>query len=119
MAAHHDDIPSISSRPSASRSRVPSAATTGTGGRTDGIAAYGCHTTAWSRATRSPQLAVPDTEPACQPVATGDQPVVLASFGRGLPNRTTQDSGGGDRGGGSEAGDDRLQDGVAELGGDL
>ena len=39
MAAHHDDMPSMTCRPSASVSVVPAAATTGTGGTGDGIGA--------------------------------------------------------------------------------
>src|SRR4051794_9134883 len=44
MAHHHDAIPSISSRPSASLSRTPLAETTGNGGTTAGMGPYGCHT---------------------------------------------------------------------------
>ena len=38
-AAHHDDMPSTSSRPSARRSHTPSAATIGSGGTRAGIGA--------------------------------------------------------------------------------
>ena len=43
-AAHHDDMPSISSAPSASRSRTPLASATTSGGYVPGIGAYGCQT---------------------------------------------------------------------------
>ena len=51
--AHHDDMPSTSSRPSASRSRTPCADSTGSGAGRRASAAYGCHTWARSAASRS------------------------------------------------------------------
>src|SRR4051794_37927576 len=54
MAAHHDDMPSTTSRPSARCSRVPAAPTTGTGSSVAGIGAYGCQTVARSRPIRPP-----------------------------------------------------------------
>src|SRR3954464_15502180 len=53
MAHHHDAIPSISSRPSASVSRTPSAETTGSGGTTAGMGPYGCHTRPRSSSSNS------------------------------------------------------------------
>src|SRR3954449_10782378 len=53
MAHHHDAIPSISSRPSASLSRTPLAETTGSGGTTAGIGPYGCHTRPRSSSSNS------------------------------------------------------------------
>ncbi|WP_020644687.1 hypothetical protein [Amycolatopsis balhimycina] len=52
MADHHDDIPSTSSRPSASFSRTPLASVTSSEGTFAGIGAYGCHTCWASRASR-------------------------------------------------------------------
>src|SRR5262245_28077373 len=46
-------MPSTTERPSASLKRTPSAPTTTTGSITAGMAAYGCHTLARSRATKS------------------------------------------------------------------
>src|SRR5690606_22419305 len=51
MAAHHDDMPSTARRPSARCRCTPSAPTTGTGSSPIGTGAYGCQTTARSRAT--------------------------------------------------------------------
>src|SRR3954469_20901169 len=53
MAHHHDAIPSISSRPSASLSRTPLALTTGSGGTTAGMGPYGCHTRPRSSSSNS------------------------------------------------------------------
>ena len=53
IAAHHDDIPSTSSRPFASRSRTPSADSTTSGSTVPGIGPYGCHTCARSSAINS------------------------------------------------------------------
>src|SRR5580698_10452426 len=52
MAAHHDDIPSTRSRPSASRSRTPSADETTSGVIRPGIGPYGCQTCCRSLARR-------------------------------------------------------------------
>ena len=53
MAAHHDDIPSTSSEPSASRSRTPEAPVTSRVGAGSVIEVYGCHTWSRSNASRS------------------------------------------------------------------
>src|SRR5690606_5070458 len=53
MAAHHELMPSMSSRPSASRSRTPSAETTGSGGVLAGNPPYGCQTCSASAARRA------------------------------------------------------------------
>src|SRR5687768_1783492 len=53
MAAHQDDIPSTSSRPSASASRTPAASVTSNDSWVPGIGPYGCQTCAWSSFSRS------------------------------------------------------------------
>src|ERR1700678_2147240 len=53
MAAHQDDIPSTSSRPSASRSRTPDADSTTSGVIRPGIGPYGCQTCLRSVSSRS------------------------------------------------------------------
>src|SRR5438876_6023802 len=55
MAHHHDAMPSISSRPSASVRRTPLADATASGGCGDGSAPYGCHTRSRSNASSASQ----------------------------------------------------------------
>ena len=54
IAAHQELMPSISSRPSASRSRTPLADSTTSGSRVPGIGAYGCHTRCRSSSSSFP-----------------------------------------------------------------
>src|SRR5262249_16790909 len=53
IAAHHEDMPSTSSRPSARRNRTPAAADTTSGRWVAGIGAYGCQTCSRSSAISS------------------------------------------------------------------
>src|SRR5690349_19339062 len=53
MAAHHELMPSMSSRPSASVRRTPHADTTGCTGVVAGIGAYGCQMCSRSKARSS------------------------------------------------------------------
>src|SRR6516162_11375209 len=53
MAAHHDDMPSISSPPPARRRRTPAADSTTSGSARPGIGPYGCHTCRRSDRRRS------------------------------------------------------------------
>src|SRR6476661_4023533 len=55
MAHHHEAMPSISSRPSASVRRTPCAEATGSGGWAAGSAPYGCQTRSRSSARRRSQ----------------------------------------------------------------
>src|SRR5689334_24491299 len=53
MAAHHDDMPSMSSAPESSRRRTPEADSTTSGSVRPGIGPYGCHTCRRSARRRS------------------------------------------------------------------
>src|ERR1700759_2700055 len=53
MAAHHDDIPPPGPPPPPSRSRIPAADSTTSGGVRPGMGPYGCHTCRRSDPRRS------------------------------------------------------------------
>src|ERR1700759_3221488 len=53
MAAHHDDIPPPGPPPPPSRSRIPAADSTTSGGVRPGMGPYGCHTCRRSDSRRS------------------------------------------------------------------